>query len=158
MKKLLIKTCLIIFLFFPISCGFKIIDKTEFNNFSIKNITTTGDKRINFKIRNDLMMQSLDDNTNSLTIDLKSEKIKTIKEKNIKNEITKYQILIKTEVEFNLIGESSDYRVSVSSSGDYVVAESYSTTLSNEKELIDDLVKGLSEKILSEINLKLNDL
>ena len=31
MKKLLIKTCLIIFLFFPISCGFKIIDKTEFN-------------------------------------------------------------------------------------------------------------------------------
>ena len=104
------------------------------------------------------MMQSLDDNTNSLTIDLKSEKIKTIKEKNIKNEITKYQILIKTEVEFNLIGESSDYRVSVSRSGDYVVAESYSTTLSNEKELIDDLVKGLSEKILSEINLKLNDL
>ena len=40
------------------------------------------------------MMQSLDDNTNSLTIDLKSEKIKTIKEKNIKNEITKYQILL----------------------------------------------------------------
>ena len=84
MKKLLIKTCLIIFLFFPISCGFKIIDKTEFNNFSIKNITTTGDKRINFKIRNDLMMQSLDDNTNSLTIDLKSEKLRLLKKKILK--------------------------------------------------------------------------
>ncbi len=158
MKKILIKIFLLAFLFFPISCGFKIIDKTKFNNFSIKEISTTGDKRINFKIRNSLMMESVDGNANHLSIELSSEKTKIIKEKNIKNEISKYQILIKAEVEFNLIGKPNDYKINVSSTGDYVVADSYSTTLSNEKKLVDDLVEGLSEKILNEINLKLNDL
>jgi len=43
-------------------------------------------------------------------------------------------------------------------SGDYLVAKSYSTTLNNEKKLIENLVNEISEKILDEIIKKINDL
>ena len=91
-------------------------------------------------------------------MNLYSEKIKTIKEKNIKNEITKYQILIKSEIVFNIVGKLKKYKINTSRTGDYIVADNYSTTLSNEKKLISDLVEGVSENILDEINLIINDL
>ena len=40
------------------SCGFKVLDKNELNNFSFNKITASGDKRVNFKIKNKLMSQS----------------------------------------------------------------------------------------------------
>ena len=33
------------------NCGFKIIDKRELLNFNIKEISTSGDKRINFEVK-----------------------------------------------------------------------------------------------------------
>ena len=158
MRESIIKNLLIIVLVLPISCGFKAIDKSQFNNFSIKNINSDGDKRINFKIKNDLMIQSDNKDKTVLLMNLYSEKIKTIKEKNIKNEITKYQILIKSEIIFNIVGELKKYKINTSRTGDYIVADNYSTTLSNEKKLISDLVEDVSENILDEINLIINDL
>ena len=34
------------------NCGFKIIDKRELLNFNIEEISASGDKRINFKLKN----------------------------------------------------------------------------------------------------------
>ena len=36
------------------SCGFKIIDKSKVSNFKIEEITTRGNKNINFLIKNSL--------------------------------------------------------------------------------------------------------
>ena len=43
---------LIAILLIPVlaGCGFKVVEKSSFNNFSISDIITEGDKRINFKI------------------------------------------------------------------------------------------------------------
>ena len=42
----------LIVLFFVISnCGYKVLNNLETNNFNIKEISTSGDKRINFKIK-----------------------------------------------------------------------------------------------------------
>ena len=86
------------------------------------------------------------------------KKIKTIKKKNIKNEIEKNKIKIKSEIVFNIVGKLKKYKINTSRTGDYIVADNYSTTLSNEKKLISDLVEGVSENILDEINLIINDL
>ena len=51
------------------------------------------------------------------------------------------------EEEFNII-----------STGNYQVSDKYSSTLKNEKRLIDDLTNDISDKIKKQINLIINDL
>ena len=128
------------------------------NKFSIQEIKTSGDKRINFKIKNNLLNYSNKNNQNILLIDLSTRKTKNVKEKNIKNEITKYEISLDINISFKLINSDTNYEINLSDKGDYLVADNYSATLNNEKKLIDDLIVGLSEKILKKISLKLNDI
>ena len=158
MRQILVKSLLILLLLTTVNCGFKVINESEKNEFSIENIKTSGDKRINFRIKNDLLNYSKKNNQNVLFIDLKTKKTKNIKEKNIKNEITKYEIILNANVKFNLINSDVIYKINLSNNGNYLVEDSYSTTLNNEKKLIDDLIENMSEKILKKIILKLNDI
>ena len=158
MKQIITKSFLFLFLFATVNCGFKVINESEKNNFSIQEIKTSGDKRINFKIKNNLLNYSKKNNQNILYINLKSKKNKSIKEKNIKNEITKYEISLDIDVTFNLINSNTKYKINLSSKGDYLVAKSYSATLNNEKKLIDDLTENISTKIQKKISFKLNDI
>ena len=158
MKQIITKSFLFLLLFTAVNCGFKVINESEKNKFSIQEIKTSGDKRINFKIKNNLLNYSKKNNQNILLIDLSTKKTKNIKEKNIKNEITKYEISLNVNVKFNLINSDANYKINLSNKGIYLVADSYSTTLNNEKKLIDDLIENISEKILKKISLKLNDI
>ena len=158
MNQIITKSLLIFFFLLTSNCGFKVLDKSKINNFTIKEIQTSGNKRINYKIKNNLLVNSSKNNENILLINLKTKKIKNIKEKNIKNEITKYEISLNVDVEFNLINNDENYTLNISNTGSYLVVDSYSTTLNNEKKLIDDLIENISEKILKKISLKLNDI
>ena len=158
MKQIITKFFLLLFLSMTISCGFKVLNESEGKNFSIKEINTFGDKRINFKIKNNLLVYSTKNNQNILLINLNTKKTKNIKEKNIKNEITKYEISLDVNVRFNLINSDSSHKIDLSSKGNYRVVGSYSTTLNNEKKLIDNLIKDISQKILKKISLKLDDI
>ena len=148
MKQIITKSFLILLLFLSVNCGFKVINESEKNNFSIQEIKTSGNKRISFKIKNNLLSYSTKSDQNVLLINLVTKKNKSIKEKNIKNEITKYQISLNVNVKFNLINNNKDYKINISSEGDYLVNDSYSTTLNNEKKLIDNLTENISEKII----------
>ena len=158
MEQIIKKSILFLFLFVTVNCGYKVINETENNNFSIQKITTSGDKRVNFKIKNNLLNYTEKNNENNLLIDLITKKSKSIKEKNIKNEITKYEISLNTIVKFKLNSSDIDYEINITNKGDYLVSDSYSTTLDNEKKLIDDLIINISEKILKKISLKLDDI
>ena len=79
------------------SCGFKVVNQAETIDFSIAEITTSGDKRVGFQIKNKLVLNK-NSNFIKINISLKANKNKIIKEKNIKNEITKYQIFIDVKV------------------------------------------------------------
>ena len=158
MKQVITKSFLFLFLFATVNCGFKVINESEKNNFSIQEIKTSGDKRINFKIKNNLLNSAKKNHQNILLINLNTKKSKNIKEKNIKNEITKYEISLNVNVKFNLINSDANYKINLSNKGIYLVADSYSGTLNNEKKLIDNLIENISEKILKKISLKLNDI
>jgi len=158
MKQIITKSFLFLFLFATVNCGFKVINESEKNNFSIQEIKTSGDKRINFKIKNNLLNSAKKNHQNILLINLNTKKSKNIKEKNIKNEITKYEISLNVDVRFNLINSNTNHKISFANKGSYSVVDSYSTTLNNEKKLINDLIENISEKILKKISLKLNDI
>jgi outer membrane lipopolysaccharide assembly protein LptE/RlpB len=150
------KSFLILIIFFTSSCGFKVLDNNQKNNFIIKEIKTFGDKRVNFKIKNNILRNSLGDGKKIIKVTLTTKKSKNIKEKNIKNEITKYEIRLNSSIVFALLEDKNDYTINVAVKGDYSVDDSYSSTLNNEKKLIDNLVNEISDKISDRIVTKLN--
>ena len=158
MTKIITKSCLILLFFITSNCGYKVLDNLKSDNFNIKEIKTSGDKRVNFKIKSNLIINSSEDKTNNLILELYTEKKKEIKEKNIKNEITKYQISLSSTVKLDFLENNKKQAFNIISTGDYSVGEKYSTTLKNEKRLIEDLANDLSNKIKNKINLVLNDL
>ena len=89
---------------------------------------------------------------------LDTNKSKEVKEKNINNEITKYQISIASTVRVKELVSENEISFNIVKTGDYSVASQYSQTLANEKKLIEVLTDDVTENILNEIVLKLDDL
>ena len=158
MKKKITKSCLILIFIITTSCGYKVLDNQGSENYNIKEIKTSGDKRVNFKVKNSLLINSSENNLHSLMMELYTEKKKEIKEKNIKNQITKYEVSLSSYIKIIFLESNQDKEFTVTSSGNFQVADKYSTTLKNEKRLIDDLTNDISDKIKKQINLILNDL
>ena len=142
----------------PISCGYKIIDKTKQNNFVIADINSTGDRRINYKLKNNLTFNTKNSRQNVLNLTLNTKKTKEVKEKNIKNQITKYKISIIVDIKFNLVNSKKIYKVNSKKNGDYLVANNHASTLSHEKILTDNLAENVSDDIKDQISSIINDL
>ena len=137
-------------------CGFKIIDKRELLNFNIKEISTKGDRRINFQLKNKLSDYNDSNSSKVIRIELDTKKTKSIKEKNISNEITKYQIKVIVNVKLIKTDNTNNLEFTIEREGDYVVADKFSQTLNNEKKLIRNITEKISESIIGEIKNKLN--
>ena len=153
------KIILIIFLLISINnCGFKIAEKKTLRGYFISEIDTYGEGRINYKIKNLLNAKSTDNAKKKLKITLNTNKEKKIKEKNINNEITKYQMNITTKVNYENIFQkmSDDFIINVS--GEYKVVEKHISTINNEKKLQKNLANEIADRILKELSDKLNDL
>lgn len=139
------------------NCGFKIVKQDFLNNYKINKIDINGEKQTSFLLKNKFKNQ----NNNApksidLLIDLK--KSKNIKEKNIRNEITKYEVKILVDVEYKLDEEKIYGEINIEKKGNYSVSSHYSNTISNEKRLIRDLVDDISNQILKELKIRFNDL
>jgi hypothetical protein len=139
-------------------CGFKVVNVSELNNFSIINISSSGDKRINYIIKNNILYGTKKNEENQITINLNTKKNKNIKERNIQNEITKYDITINASIVFKKINKEKDYNFIITKSGSFSAEKQNSNTRNNEKNLISILAKDLANEILAEIRLKLNDI
>jgi len=155
----IIKNLLKVFLIFTLTgCGFKVINPSELNKFSISEVTTEGDYRINNRIKNKLLFNSNVNDKRLISIRLNTSKNKFVKEKNIKNEITKYQVKIIVKVMFIEVGKNEEHKLTLSKSGNYDIGAQHSQTLNNEKNLIKLLTNNISEQILEELSGKLNDI
>ena len=157
MNNLIKKIFIILALSSTFSCGFKVSDTSQNNDFKIREIQSSGNKRVNFKIKNYLLVNSSNKSANSVSIKLDSKKVKNIKEKNIKNEITKYQITFNTKVELLELQNFKTLKFNISVTNEYLVGQNYSITLTNENKITDYLVDDLSDKILKRINKEIND-
>jgi hypothetical protein len=155
MKKIFFQIFMVLLI--TTSCGFKVYNQAELINFSAEEIRTTGDSRINYNLKNKLISSLKNDYKEKITLIIETKKNKTIKEKNIKNEITKYQILINANIKI----ESTDFNVEpfmVQEKGDYSVSSQHSQSINTEKKLIKQLSNNLSDKILEELLFRINDI
>ncbi len=140
-----------------ISCGFKVINENQLRNFDIVDVITSGDNRINFLLKKNLK-NNKDRFNNKIKLNLETNKLKEIKEKNIKNEITKYSISIKTKINYTIIGSREKGSFIISKKGNYNIASQYSQTITNEKNLINALTEQVEKDIIARLSNIINDL
>ena len=146
---------IITIIFFLISgCGFKVVNQSELINFNISSISVSGDNRISYVIKNKLLPYSNNNKQTNLDLDIYLNKTKLIKEKNIKNEITKFEIVISAIIEYK---SKNTAKFEISKNGSYTVTSQYSQTLNNEKKLIKVLSEKLSEQIIEELIQRTDD-
>lgn len=149
MKKSILKFIMILLI--TTSCGFKVVNQFEEINFSIANITSSGDKKVSYIIKNKLSFKLGSKKEKSINLNIDTKKNKTIKEKNINNEITKYQISITANIETIESNSTNIKTFTVQEIGSYSVAKQYSQSSSNEKKLTKTLSESLANKILNQL-------
>ena len=138
-------------------CGFKVLDHTEIKNYEILEIKAEGDNKVNFFLKSELNnLLNANRSVDKLIISINTKKTKSIKEKNKKNQITKYNINVDSSVELNFINKGLIKTILLNREGFYNVNINHSITLNNqkniEKNLNDKLSQDLSNKIIKIIN------
>ena len=139
------------------NCGFKIVKKDGFQDFGIYKIDASGENRINYILKNKLKNIGKK-SENNFHLDIKSNKLKIIKEKDIKNEITKYQISINVSIDYKLIGNNDKGSFVISKSGVFDVNSQYSKTINNEKNLIKSLTIEIIDELINNLRIITDDL
>ena len=146
---------LFFFLFLLSSCGFKVVTNT--NNYNFDDIIISGDKRVNYTLKNKLISSSNTKSTNVIKLNIFTDKEKIIKEKNISNKVTKYEIKINAKIDYSFIKNGIKDNLTIVKTGFYDVGTRYSETLNNEKKLTNLLIDSLTKEIIKNLNIKLND-
>ena len=153
-KSLLVYFCLLSLL----SCGFKVVDQNYLDNYKITDINVVGDNRISYILKNKLRSsKTTNQNLKEIKIKINIVKNKTIKEKNVQNQITKYLIQIKAEVDYTVENQLEGNFI-ISESGEFNIADRHTQTLENEKQLLKILIINIEEKIIDNLRSKINDI
>lgn len=140
------------------ACGYKVIKYSELAKFEINKIETVGDSTLNFKIKRKLNSLSSEGNENKINILLNTSKKKFAKEKDSKNEISKYQIDIIVRLEVNSINEENILNFTIRKSGDFLVGSKQSRTYEIEKKVTDLLIVETLDEIIDKLLFGLNDI
>ena len=146
---------LVFFLLLLTSCGFEVVKNTY--GFNILELNAEGNKKISYALKNRIKINNSDLNKNFIKINIDSEKVKLIKEKNIQNKITKYEIKIVSNVKYMILPENITKILTITKAANFNVADNKVETLNNEKKLIDNLIDEMADEILLKISLDFND-
>ena len=115
-------------------------------------------RRSIFFLKNELYnLLNTNDSSDQLIIDISTEKIKSIKEKNERNQITKYNIEIKSLVKLNFMNKGITKSIKLNKEGFYNVNKSHSVTLNFQKNTEKNLNDMLAEELLSKILRIINE-
>ena len=153
-KKIILGTIIIMLLS---SCGFKIVDNQQFYNFNITDVNVKGDNKISFILKNNLKEKN-NIEKNKVKLDIEVKKNKFIKEKNIQNNIKKYELSVVIDVKYNIDFSNKTGSFTVSKNGYFNVEDQYSKTINNENNLIVSLSNSLVDEIKLNISEITNDL
>tara|TARA_B100000575_G_C22962326_1_gene555925 strand:- start:111 stop:578 length:468 start_codon:yes stop_codon:yes gene_type:complete len=138
------------------SCGFKAVNQNYFKDYRLIETNVTGDSRISYLIKNHLKFGDKN-SKKSIKLDIDTTNIKQISERNIQNEITKYNISINAKINFYFVEDGISGEFQISKGENYDVSDSYSTTLTREKSVIKNLVKHISDQVIKNLQIKLNE-
>ena len=135
------------------SCGYSKINTTDSERYKILSFKSSGNQRAAYIIKNEIRLYSQKDSDNALNVFLNVDKNKEIKEKNISNKVSKYNITLKVQLSLtDKYAKQTDYTFSRSS--ELLVSDSPSETNEEENRIIEVLAETIANKIIQTLNIK----
>ncbi len=144
-----------LFFLFLTHCGYEKINQKDNKTFEVVEIYQNGEERINYALKKAILLNSSKVGLNKIRVNLNSSKAKTPKEKNITNTITKYSILLTTNLEVENINTNKKFSRNIEKEGFFQVAKTHSETQQFEKNITKDLTNALAEDIINFLNISL---
>ena len=135
------------------SCGFKKINQRDNNIIYIQNINITGDNRISYKLKNNILLISDSKAKNKYDIEIVLKKKKTDKIKDIAGKITRYNLSISASLILKNLNDNKIVQKTFIRSRDYDISSDYSKTVTKEKSTIKIITQQLTDDITLFIKL-----
>jgi hypothetical protein len=146
---------ILVFLILLSSCGFKPINQKNGNLINFRNIKVTGEQRIAYALKNNLLIISNNNSQNNYDAEIKIIKKKNSKIKNSSGKITRYELSITVSLELTNLDDNIKINKSFVRSGDYNVAVIHSDTINNEKNLTKNIIQQISDDAVDFISLSI---
>tara|TARA_A100001011_G_C14101149_1_gene752845 strand:+ start:335 stop:808 length:474 start_codon:yes stop_codon:yes gene_type:complete len=150
-KSIIITPLLILFLIS--SCSYQKMNSVDQKKFNIKEFEVTGDSRESFVIKKKIQRFSNKNSENKIKILIELKKNKSIKEKNIQNKVTKYNVSLSANVKIIELDTNKEIKRSFAANEIYNVEDSYSNTINNSKEANNSLIERIVDEILDQLRI-----
>ena len=147
---------LIFTIFFTNGCSYQKMNSTDQKKFFIQEFEIDGDTRESFIIQKKIQRFSNKDSTNKIKILIKLTKNKTIKEKNIQNKVTKYNLSLLADVKIVELNTTNEIKRTFVTNQTYDVDDNYSNTVNNSKAANNRLIDKIVDEILDQLRIYYN--
>ena len=139
-------------LFFS-SCSYKKMNSVDQKKFYIQEFEIAGDYRESFIIQKKIQRFSNEESPNKIKIFIDLKKEKSIKEKNVQNKVTKYNLSLSADVKIVELNTTKEIKRFFSVNQIYNVEDSYSNTVYNSKEANISLIDKIVDEILDQLKI-----
>tara|TARA_B100001758_G_C17982269_1_gene388777 strand:- start:39 stop:512 length:474 start_codon:yes stop_codon:yes gene_type:complete len=151
-----IQKIIFLFLILPLlvfSCGYKKINETNEKYFHIQKIEILGDKKIGYLLKNEILLISSNSGKNKINIQLDINKSKEIKTKDASGKVTKYKIILNTNMKIRHMNNTKIIDKNFIKSINFDVAKNHSDTINKEKISTKNLGNQMAEDIINFLNI-----
>ena len=158
MKKTFLSIVIIISQFSLNHCGFKVVKYGEDKNYNVINFEDVGNNNINYTIQRNLVRTHNNQNLFDLNIRIESILNKNIKEKDISNKVTKYELFVVSKVNILVVDKNKEYEFTISDKGELKASSKINKLKYDENIILLRLANNISNQIDRKITSLLNDL
>ena len=143
------------FLFlFAVNCGYQPIYTNQKSlNFKLKEVILIGDKKINQKILNFTNLKKNSSDNNALDISIETSQIRNISSKDNSGNPLTYQMSLSSTLIVKINNNLTD-QTTFNSSFSYSNKENKFDLREYEKNILEDLIRSNSEKIITYLSLR----
>ena len=139
--------------FFVTACTYQKMNSIDQKKFFIQEFEINGDTRETFVIQKKIKRFSNKDSANKVKIYINLTKGKTIKEKNIQNKVTKYNLSLSADVKIVELNTSREIKRTFVANQTYDVDDNYSNTVNNLKAASNTLIDRIIDEILDQLRI-----
>ena len=135
------------------SCSYQKMNSVNQKKFHIQEFEINADSRESFLIQKKIQRFSNEESSNKIKIFINLKKEKSIKEKNVQNKVTKYNLSLSADVKIIELNTTKEIRRYFSVNQSYKVEDSYSKTVYNSKEANISLIDKIVDEILDQLKI-----
>ena len=153
MKKIKLLLILVFLMLLNSSCSYKKMNSVEQKRFDIQDFEISGRTTETFILQKKIQRFSNKKSENKIKLIIDLKKNESIKEKNIQNKVTKYNIELSADVRIIDLNKANEILRTFSANQIYSVEDSYSNTVNNSKEANNSLIEKIANEILDQLRI-----